>query len=398
MGFAEARVCMCDLHRDFGPHPATSLSTKAARHGTNKNCLSFVRPNLAAGTRPGPGLRAEDGRRRPFYRSRRRDSSRCLCDGEVVSVHPAGYAVTLRTAEGMELIMHVGIDTVTLKGEGFIPRVKAGDKVKAGAPLIQFDLDFLATHAKSLLTQIVVANSDRVTSWERASGFVEAGKDLLFIVTFAAESGAPSEVGAKTVTSEAILIPNRTGLHARPAAVLANVARSFKSAIKLQLGERHANARSVTAIMALEVASGAKVQVVATGPDASAAVEKLSAILAQGCGDEGCEPASTPATTTMAPSAAPPPRRKSADPDLMLGVVASPGFAVGEVFQVRRVDIEAPESGAGVEAERQHLTAALAGAQGQLAALRAQLHAKADPRQGRDLRGPRRAALRPRSS
>ena len=142
------------------------------------------------------------------------------CDGEIVSVHPAGHAVTLRTAEGMELIMHVGIDTVMLKGEGFIPRVKAGDRVQAGAPLIQFDLDFLATHAKSLLTQIVVANTERVTSWERASGFVSAGKNTLFSVTFTAPDDAASTEGAQTVTSEAVVIPNRTGLHARPAAVL----------------------------------------------------------------------------------------------------------------------------------------------------------------------------------
>ena len=301
------------------------------------------------------------------------------CDGEIVSVHPAGHAVTLRSPEGMELIMHVGIDTVKLKGEGFSPRVKPGDKVETGAPLIEFDLDFLATNAKSLLTQIVVANSDRVTAWERASGFVSAGQDTLFTVTFAEESTAASTVGERTVTSEAIVIPNRTGLHARPAAVLANLARSFQSATKLQLGERQANARSVTAIMALEVTYGAKVQVMATGPDAFAAVEKLSSILAQGCGDEGCEPAPAPATTTIAPSAAPAPRRKSADPDVLIGVAASPGLAVGEVFQVRRMEIEVVEAGAGVDAERQSLAAALAAAQGQLGALRARLHAKADP-------------------
>src|SRR5215469_7401407 len=140
------------------------------------------------------------------------------CDGEVVSLHAAGHAVTLRTPQGLELLMHVGIDTVTLKGEGFIPRVKPGDKVQAGAPLIQFDLDFLATHAKSLLTQIVVANSERVTSWERASGLVSAGKDILFTVTISSDESAAPAYGAKTVTSEAIVIPNRTGLHARPAA------------------------------------------------------------------------------------------------------------------------------------------------------------------------------------
>src|SRR6516165_2981407 len=246
------------------------------------------------------------------------------CDGVVVSLHAAGHAVTLRTAEGLELLMHVGIDTVTLKGEGFIPRVKPGDKVQTGAPLIQFDLDFLATNAKSLLTQIVIANSDRVTAWERTSGFVSAGKDTLFTVTVAGSETVALAEGAKTVTSEAVVIPNRTGLHARPAAVLANLARGFKSAIKLQIGERQANARSVTGIMALDAHYGAKVQVVASGPDARAALDKLTEVLAQGSGDEGCVPAPAPATTTVAPAMAPAPRRKSADPDLLLGVAASP--------------------------------------------------------------------------
>src|SRR5215211_7717806 len=65
------------------------------------------------------------------------------CDGEIIALHAAGHAVTLRTPEGAELLMHVGIDTVNLKGEGFHPRVKVGDNVRTGAPLIAFDLDFL---------------------------------------------------------------------------------------------------------------------------------------------------------------------------------------------------------------------------------------------------------------
>jgi phosphotransferase system HPr (HPr) family protein len=71
-------------------------------------------------------------------------------------------------------------------------------------------------------------------------------------------------------------VPNSAGLHARPAAVLANLAKRFQSTIKLLLGDRQANARSVTAIMALEVGAGAKVQVVANGLDAAAAVETLA--------------------------------------------------------------------------------------------------------------------------
>jgi len=301
------------------------------------------------------------------------------CAGEIVTLHAAGHAVTLRTAEGAEILMHIGIDTVALKGEGFRPQVKIGDRVEPGAPLIAFDLDHLATHAKSLLTQIILTNSDRVTSWERATGLVVAGKSTLLTVTLEAEAAATDTPETATVVSEAILIPNPTGLHARPAAVLSNLAKSFRSTIKLQLGDRQANARSITSIMALEVGRGAKVQVLATGPDAPAAVAKLSEILAHGCGDEGCTPAPAPASTTVSAASAPVPRRKSTDPNLLLGVSASPGLAVGEVFQVRRAEIQVTESGESVDAERRRLAAATQTAKGQLEALRAQLHAKADP-------------------
>ena len=301
------------------------------------------------------------------------------CDGEVVSLPATGHAVTLRTREGIEVLMHVGIDTVTMKGAGFHPRVKPGDTVHAGDPLIAFDLDFLATHTKSLLTQVVIANSDRVVSCERAGGCVSAGKDILLTVTLKSDGAAPPAAETVAVISEAIVIPNASGLHARPAAVLANLAKSFASTITLQMGDRQVNARSITAIMALDVPRGAKVQVVARGVDARAAVEKLARVLADGCGDEGCVPAPAPATTMTSPLSAPPPRRQPTDPNLLIGVAASPGLAVGEVFQVRRMEIDVAEPGEGVDAERRRLAAALAAAHGQLAALRAQLHAKADP-------------------
>src|SRR5262249_15659341 len=159
-----------------------------------------------------------------------------------------------------------------------------------------------------------------------------------------------------------------TGLHARPAAVIANLAKGFKSTVRLHLGDKQANAQSVTAIMALDVAHGASVKVVASGPDAKAAVEKLSARLAAGAGHEGCKPAPAPATTVASPAAAPPPRRKSTDPNVLVGASASPGLAIGQVFQLRRQEISVTEAGAGVETERRQLGAAVASAHGQLAA------------------------------
>ena len=295
------------------------------------------------------------------------------------ALHPAGHAVTLRTAEGAEILLHIGIDTVALKGEGFHPMVSAGETVRVGAPLISFDLDYLATHAKSLLTQVVITNGHGLTNWERATGQVVAGKDLLFSVNFVSPEKAGATEAAETITSDAIVIPNPTGLHARPAAVLASLAKGFRSSIKLQLGDQQANARSITAIMALDVRSGAVVHLLASGPDARAAIDKIAPVIAQGLGDEGCTPAPAPATTTIAPESALPSRRKSTDPDLLFGVACSPGLAVGQVFQVRRGMIEVTEEGAGVETERGKLSAAIETAKGQLEALRAQLQAKADP-------------------
>ncbi|HEY2680804.1 MAG TPA: phosphoenolpyruvate--protein phosphotransferase [Candidatus Udaeobacter sp.] len=301
------------------------------------------------------------------------------CDGDVLALHPAGHAVTLRIAEGAEILLHIGIDTVALKGEGFHPMVSAGETVRAGAPLISFDLDYLATHAKSLLTQIVITNGNGLTNWQRATGQVVAGKDLLFSVNFVSPEKGDATEAAETITSDAIVIPNPTGLHARPAAVLASLAKGFRSSSKLQLGDQQANARSITAIMALDVRSGAVVHLLASGSDARAAIDKIAPVIAQGLGDEGCAPAPAPATTTVAPESAPPSRRKSTDPNLVLGVPCSPGLAVGQVFQVRRNMIEVTEESAGVETERGKLSAAIETAKGQLEALRAQLQAKADP-------------------
>jgi phosphocarrier protein FPr len=300
------------------------------------------------------------------------------CDGEVVNVHAAGHAVTLRAAGDAEVLLHIGIDTVTLKGEGFRPQVSVGDKVKTGDVLIAFDLDFLATHAKSLLTQVVITNSDRVTSWERASGRVAAGKDALYTVTLGAAEGANGAEGGETIASDAIVIPNPTGLHARPAAVLANLAKGFRSSIKLQLDGQQVNARSITGIMGLDVRKGASVRLLASGSDARAAIDKLAPIIASGLGDEGCVPAPAPASTEVALEMAVP-RWAPSTNGILIGVPASPGLAVGEVFQVRRETIEVEETGETVEDERRRLTSAIETAKGQLAALRAQLHAKADP-------------------
>jgi len=147
------------------------------------------------------------------------------CDGTVSQLHRAGHAVTLTTADGIEVMMHIGLDTVELKGQGFTPKVAEGQQVSAGDALIAFDADFLATHAKSLLTQVVITNPERLSDLRPASGRVRA---VVMYLELAAGAAAAEELKGQIVSSEAVLVPNATGLHARPAAVLANLATKFK--------------------------------------------------------------------------------------------------------------------------------------------------------------------------
>ena len=75
---------------------------------------------------------------------RRGDELRAPCDGEVISIAAARHAVALRTPAGAEILIHVGIDTVALGGVGFTVKVRKGDRVHAGDPLLSFDLELLS--------------------------------------------------------------------------------------------------------------------------------------------------------------------------------------------------------------------------------------------------------------
>ena len=301
------------------------------------------------------------------------------CDGTITQLHRAGHAVTLTTEEGVEVMMHIGLDTVELKGEGFTTLVEEGQSVRSGDRLIEFDADFLATHAKSLLTQVVVTNMERLASLEPATGTVRANQDVALVLEVLAGGEAETEAQGQRVTSEAVLIPNATGLHARPAAVLANLAKQYQARVLVQRGDDQANAKSVVSIMGLEVVHKDKVLLSAQGPDAQQAIDTMAPLLEAGLGDEGADPAPAPATTEISQDAAPAPRPRSTDPNLLLGVSASSGLGVGKVFQLRRQEIQVEEQGSDPHQERRNLDRAMDQARVQLDALQAEVLTQADP-------------------
>jgi phosphotransferase system HPr (HPr) family protein len=305
------------------------------------------------------------------------------CDGEVVQLHPAGHAVTLRSPQGVEVLLHIGIDTVKLKGEGFEPLIEVGQQVRAGHELIRFSAELLASKASSLLSMLVFTNEERIASLSFPSGKVAAGQDEAARLSLreAGQESGPCE--QEEIASETIVIINPTGLHARPAAVLSSLAKRFDARIELRKGEQRANARSVVGLLALEVGKGDKVQLLASGPQARVALDIMVPQLRDGLGEEGAVPVfrgapmPTAETPVETPLAAPTP---GGDHSLLRGVAASPGLVVGQVFQLREPEVEvSPDPDGPPEQERALLKEALQASQRELEALVARLHGQADP-------------------
>ena len=273
--------------------------------------------------------------------------------GEIADLQNAHHALTIRTPEGIEILIHIGLETVGLEGRGFTPHVARGDKVDAGDKLITFDVDRVAREAKSLLTQVVVANMDAIGSIRPETGMVVGGRSLAATIEPAAPKARASAGGGGEAFTGTVAIPNPTGLHARPAATLVALAKGFESDIKLASQGNTANAKSIVAIMGLGLAHGQEVEVSAVGPDAERALTEVIEAISGGLGEEPV-PAGSPGSAQAAPEQAPPARR-SEDPDLYLGIPASPGLAVGALVQLRTQEFTIVEAGLNPADERRTL-------------------------------------------
>lgn len=80
-------------------------------------------------------------------------------DGKIVQVAPTKHAVGIQTEDGTEILIHVGLETVALKGEGFTSFVNEGDEVTVGQKLLEVNWDFVKENVPSLITPIVITNS-----------------------------------------------------------------------------------------------------------------------------------------------------------------------------------------------------------------------------------------------
>jgi phosphocarrier protein FPr/phosphocarrier protein len=229
--------------------------------------------------------------------------------------------------------------------------VREGQAVAAGDLLVGFDLDVLARGAKSLVSPVVILNGERFAVASRQQGRAVVHGEPMMTLQAVEPTAAAAPSGEVRAASRTLAVSLAHGIHARPAASIAAVAKRQAAETRLSVGDRKANARSPMALMTLGVRHGDEIVVSASGPDADAAVEALAELILHGI-DEPSGPA---------PDEPPVPVSAPIDAAARLrGVTAAPGLAIGVAAWLRAPDIVVEEESSDAEQERRRLGAALA--------------------------------------
>ena len=103
-------------------------------------------------------------------------------DGKVTTFFPTGHAIGITTKDGIELLIHIGVDTVRLNGKFFKPLVKQGDQLQTGQPMLEFDIEGIKREGYETITSVIVTNQDL---WKKmgatATQETAAGDALLWV-------------------------------------------------------------------------------------------------------------------------------------------------------------------------------------------------------------------------
>lgn len=133
-------------------------------------------------------------------------------NGEIASVAATKHAYGFQSEDGVDVLVHVGLETVGLQGKGFTVHKQEGDKVKIGDLVAEADLEFIKNKGLNLVTPVLLCDGVDELQMEAAAGRVEAGKDAVLFLSAAGAEDPEAENGAVRGTSA-----SATGSSARPA-------------------------------------------------------------------------------------------------------------------------------------------------------------------------------------
>ncbi|MHC8373623.1 phosphoenolpyruvate--protein phosphotransferase [Pseudomonas sp. MDT1-85] len=271
------------------------------------------------------------------------------CEAVVTHVARTGHAITLRADNGAELLLHLGLDTVELQGVGFSMLVKEGARVSNGQPLLRYDLDQVAQQCKSLVSLMILTNSQDFQARPITLKSVKVGDPLLHIVPKVA-NGVQIDIEVDGIEVQRhVHVAHRGGLHARPAALIRQTAQQFKSKSWLHFAGKSAACDSLTGLMGLAVGEQDEIKVSCQGPDAEAALQALLAALSTALAEDSHAAAPAPRVQ----------RNRPAEAGVLHGVCAAPGLVAGPLFRLNSISLPMDAGNHDPEQQRQSLDTAL---------------------------------------
>ncbi|MCF6245122.1 MAG: PTS glucose transporter subunit IIA [Sulfurovum sp.] len=102
-------------------------------------------------------------------------------DGVVSKIFSTNHAYSIKSKKDLEVMVHIGLDTVSLEGKGFERLVQEGDSVKSGDDIIRVDLNYIREHAKDIITPIIISDESDVRDIDTMYGVVKS-KDVIMEV------------------------------------------------------------------------------------------------------------------------------------------------------------------------------------------------------------------------
>ncbi|MFJ4589329.1 phosphoenolpyruvate--protein phosphotransferase [Pseudomonas moraviensis] len=291
------------------------------------------------------------------------------CAGVIIHVARSSHAVTVRADNGAEILLHLGLDTVELNGEGFAMLVKESDRVSLGQPLLRYDLDKVGQQCKSLVSLLILTNSADFQVRPITVKTVKVGEPLLHIIARQVVAANADTSGGPEARGQ-VRVAHRGGLHARPAALIRQTAQGFNSQAQLHFNGKSAPCNSLIGLMGLAIAEQDEVQVSCQGPDADAALQALLSALATALPDDHHwqAPVSTAAL------------KRPAEAGVLHGVCAAPGLVAGPLFRLNAITLPADMGNHDPVQQQQTLETALNAVRSEIAATFAQAkkHSNAD--------------------
>jgi phosphoenolpyruvate-protein phosphotransferase len=196
--------------------------------------------------------------------------------GKIKSIYRTKHAIIIASND-IDVLVHIGLDTVSLNGIGFNIFVSIGDYVKVGDIIGEFDLDHVATYSKSLITPVITLDLDpnKFKIKTNITEYTDFNSPIFEVIATSELYLSQDRSSQNLFISDEIFVLNPQGIHARPAAQIANQVKALKSQVYLEKNGVQVDARSIVQILGLAINQNDKITIKSSNKDHIEIISKL---------------------------------------------------------------------------------------------------------------------------